>query len=120
MNPLVLSAIISGGAGLLGSLFGKGKETEYTSGLSESDQMYRDYMNKYLMNKMQSPYQYAKMSSATPDALNMLYQTFFGQNFKVPGYGTAGGSTSGGAGSGIPSSGVPSGEGNWRQKIGMR
>lgn len=119
MDPLILSALISGGAGLLGSLFGKNKPTEYTSGLSESDQLYRDYMNKYLMNKMQSPYQYTQMSSATPDALNMLYQTFFGRNFKVPGYGTAGGTPTGGGG-GLPPSGVPSGEGNWRQKIGRR
>lgn len=81
------------GASLLGALFGGKKSqnepTQYTSGMSPQDDAFKRMLQQYLQQKLQQPYQYAKRSSATPDALKMLYKNYFGKTFTPPTPGTS-------------------------------
>jgi hypothetical protein len=91
----LLGVLKGSGGGSSGGSFSQGAPTQYTGGMSTQDTAFRNMLGQFLTQKMQSPYQYTKMNSATPDALNLIYKQFFNKSFKMPGYGTAGGSTPG-------------------------
>lgn len=84
-----IGALIGG----LGSLLFGGKKseqpTQYTSGMSPQDTAFRQMLMNYLTQKLQQPYQYARPSSGTSDAMKMIYKTYFNKKFTPTGPGTS-------------------------------
>jgi hypothetical protein len=114
MHPLIIAALISGGASLLGKAIpgGKGQPTEMTSADPQMDK-YRQQLMQMAMQRMGQPQPYAQVNPMNMMGANMASQYYYGQPYTHPGYGmgTPGGGMPQGqappTGSGGPQMGMP-------------
>jgi len=108
MAAAPLAALIGGGLGLASSVIGgKGKKTEYTSGLSPQAQGVSDQMGKYISSGLNKPIAYANVNPMAIQAMDMMSRMFTGQGYSQPDYGMS------------ASGGGPTGMGMPQQQYGM-
>ena len=88
MHPAIIAGLITGGSGLLSSLFGggKGKPVEMTSANPEMDK-YRMELMQMAMQNMGQPQPYAQVNPMNLMGANMASQHYYGQPYTHPGYG---------------------------------
>lgn len=96
MHPLIVAALISGGLGLAGNLFGggRGEEIEYQPQISPEEQAFRKKLMDYLGPKIgqpATPYGGPLTAPVNPMMLagmNMASQYYTGQPYQHPEFGT--------------------------------
>jgi len=82
--PAIIGAVGSIGGALIG---GKGKPTQYTSGLSPQAQGISDQMASYIRGGMNKPIAYANVNPMATQAMDMISRMFMGQGYSQPNYG---------------------------------
>ncbi len=104
LDPVTIGMLGSAGAGLVGSLVGKKKKTEYTSTKSPQAQGLENSINSYYQSMMNKPTPYVPMNSQMFQGANILSNAYAGQPYTH--YGTQ---QMGGAPQGMSAAGTPPG-----------
>ncbi len=86
MAAAPLAALIGGGLGIANTALGKGKKTQYSSGLSPQAQGLSDQMSQYISRGLNQPRSYAQINPMSVQAMDLISRSFLGKGYTQPGY----------------------------------